>query len=177
MKKEMKNELLSLTYGCIVKQIMEDCEEESVNANKNLEQIGFNIGSRLIDEYLAKTEIPVCKSFKEVGGNVIEAFKLFFGVESKLVMKNDQEFSITFNQNPLAENVAIPKKYEGLSYSNIYCGIIRGALEAVNMRVKCYFTRDKLVDLGEKATTLKHDYEIKVELEELIKKKLKDYED
>lgn len=165
---------MSLTYGCIVRQIMEDCEEEPNSANEILKQMGTNIGNRLIDEYLAKTETGACKNFKDVGVKLISAFKMFFGIEAKLNMKNNQEFTILFNENPLAENVVVPDKYKGLAYSNLICGIIKGALDAVNMRVKVYFIRDCIGNVNQVGEP---NFEIKVELEELIKRKLKDYDD
>ncbi len=45
------------------------------------------------------------------------------------------------------------------------------------MRVKCRFTRDSNLNPDIKNDALLTNYEIKVELEELIKKKLKDYDD
>ena len=34
-------------------------------------------------------------------------------------------------ENPLAEFVELPPQYQGLNYSNLLCGVIRGALEMV----------------------------------------------
>jgi hypothetical protein len=47
-----------------------------------------------------------------------------------------------------------------LKYSNVYCGVIRGALEQVNLKVECNIVRD----------TLKGDEvnEIRVELKEVL---------
>lgn len=45
-------------------------------------------------------------------------------------------------ENPLATNVILPDEYKDLDYSNMICGMIRGSLEAVNMRVKCFFLKD-----------------------------------
>lgn len=171
----MNNELLNLTYGCIVRQIIEDCEEEENQVNKQLESLGFNMGGRMIDEFLATTQTPNCKKFEHVAEKTCEGFKIFLGVEAKIDSKSktDQSFVIQFKENPLTRHIVIPEKYKNLHYSNILCGIIRGALEAVNMRVKCSFISD------ESSSNFKQDfpYEIKVELQELIKKKLKDYED
>lgn len=58
--------------------------------------MGFNIGSRMIDEFLAHTSTPHCKKFDEVGQKVCEGFKLFFGVDAtvNLKTKSDQVFVI-----------------------------------------------------------------------------------
>ena len=154
---------------------MEDVEGDPEAANKLLEQIGFNIGNRLIDEYLAKNEGERCKSFKDISQNLAVGLKMFLGIESKLIQKNEQEFVIVFVDNPLTENVTLPAKFRGLMYSNVICGAIRGACEAINIRVKCYFVNDRLVNPGN--GTNPTQYEVKVELEEIIKKKLIDYDD
>ena len=40
----MKKEIISITYGCMVRQVIEDCEGELEIANQKLEQIGYNMG-------------------------------------------------------------------------------------------------------------------------------------
>ena len=46
-----------------------------------------------------------------------------------------KEFSLILDENPLAEFVELGPAQEGLYYSNILCGVIRGALEMVLMQV------------------------------------------
>ena len=41
------------------------------------------------------------------------------------------EFSLILDQNPLVDFVELPETHQGLLYSNIICGVIRGALEMV----------------------------------------------
>ena len=48
-------------------------------------------------------------------------------------MKDDKDAILEFSKNPLDENVKLPKQLQGLEYSNVICGIIRGSLEAVKM--------------------------------------------
>ena len=46
------------------------------------------------------------------------------------------EFSLVFDENPLADFVELPydgKAQEELWYSNILCGVLRGALEMVRL--------------------------------------------
>lgn len=40
-------------------------------------------------------------------------------------------------ENPLAEFVELPPQYQGLNYSNLLCGVIRGALEMVRAACCC----------------------------------------
>ncbi|KAG5578919.1 hypothetical protein H5410_049546 [Solanum commersonii] len=57
-------ELFTLTYGAIVRQLLTDLEEVE-EVNKQLDQMGYNIGIRLIDEFLAKSNVSRCIDFKE----------------------------------------------------------------------------------------------------------------
>ncbi|KAF7822866.1 trafficking protein particle complex subunit 3 [Senna tora] len=57
-------ELFTLTYGAIVRQLLTDLEEVD-EVNKQLDQMGYNIGIRLIDEFLAKSNVSRCIDFKE----------------------------------------------------------------------------------------------------------------
>lgn len=153
-----------------MRQAVEDCEGDPEAANKQLEQIGFNIGSRLIDEFIAKNDGEPCRSFKDVVERVALGFKMFAGVDVSLSQRSEQEFAFSFRDNPLDMHVHVPDELRGLSYSNVLCGIVRGACEAVNVRVRCHFVSDKLAPPAD-------HYEMRVELEELIRKKLVDYDD
>ena len=54
------------------------------------------------------------------------------------------EFSITMDQNPLAEFVELPDNYTSLKYSNLLAGAIRGACEMVQVEVLVWFIADHL---------------------------------
>ena len=45
-------------------------------------------------------------------------------------------FTLTFDENPLAEFVELPEEAleGGLWFSNVLCGVLRGALEMVRLR-------------------------------------------
>ena len=78
----LKSEVLSLTYGCLVRQIIEDCENDIAAANIEIEQVGYNIGYRMIDLFLARTtnmDDQPCGSFKGVMERVIQGFKFALG--------------------------------------------------------------------------------------------------
>lgn len=53
-------------------------------------------------------------------------------------------FGLMFEDNPLAEFTELPENCKALWYSNVLCGVIRGALEMVNMKVECKFVRCRL---------------------------------
>lgn len=44
--------------------------------------------------------------------------------------RND-EFSLILEQNPLTDFVELPEDHPNLLFSNIICGVVRGALEMV----------------------------------------------
>ena len=119
-----------------------------------------------------------------------EGFKIFLGVQGEVAPatptithaepvvqpgthgESSQHtcFQITLRENPLADFVILPPQYhKQLWYSNLLCGVIRGALEMVNMRVQCTFLRDTLC--GDPTT------DIRVELKEIIKERYEDDSD
>ena len=48
-------ELFTLTYGAIVRQVLHDYEDCVEDVNKKLDSMGFDIGCRLVEDFLAKT--------------------------------------------------------------------------------------------------------------------------
>jgi hypothetical protein len=59
-------ELVTLTYGTIVAQLCKDYEFNYPEVNKQLDRMGYNIGLRLIEDFLAKSSAPTCSNFREV---------------------------------------------------------------------------------------------------------------
>ena len=43
----------------------------------------------------------------------------------------NREFSLILDHNPLVDFVELPEEHRSLWYSNILCGVIKGALEMV----------------------------------------------
>ena len=67
LSNQTKNaELFALTYGALVVQLVQDYEDYA-EVNKQLEKMGYNIGTRLIEEFLAKSSLGRCTDFKDVG--------------------------------------------------------------------------------------------------------------
>ena len=59
-------ELVTLTYGTIVAQLCKDYESDYVEVNKQLDKMGYNIGLRLIEDFLAKSNtMKRCSNFRE----------------------------------------------------------------------------------------------------------------
>ena len=59
-------ELVTLTYGTIVAQLCKDYEFDYPEVNRQLDRMGYNIGLRIIEDFLAKTSVPACSNFREV---------------------------------------------------------------------------------------------------------------
>ena len=125
---------------------------------------------RLIDEFLAKAQVGQCSSFAETAEVIAKVgFKMFLGVTAEVAGASSSEFCLQLAENPLAEFVELPEQYSSLAYSNMLCGVLRGALEMVQMRVECTLTKDAL--WGDDVT------EIKVVLKEMMEEEYIDEDD
>lgn len=163
---KVNSELLSLTYGALVSQLLKDLELVD-EVNEQLEKMGYNIGIRLIEEFLAKSEISFCESFEETVEVIAKvAFKMFLGISGTVSCVNKEEniYSIVFDANPLCDFVELPKSLSSLNYSSLLCGIIKGSLEQIRIKVNCYFVKDML----------KGDdyYEIHIQLKDIMKEEI-----
>ncbi|GAX75746.1 hypothetical protein CEUSTIGMA_g3189.t1 [Chlamydomonas eustigma] len=143
---QMNSEIFTLTYGSLIRQLITDFEDLD-EVNKQLDTMGYNIGIRLVDEFLAKARMGKCSSFRETA-EVIgkQAFQMFINVQASVTnwSSDGQECSLVFTDNPLTEFVELPEEYRDLKYCNILCGVIRGALEMVSMDVECRIIQDML---------------------------------
>ncbi|KAK9269227.1 hypothetical protein L1049_000997 [Liquidambar formosana] len=139
-------ELFTLTYGAIVRQLLTDLEEVE-EVNKQLDQMGYNIGIRLVDEFLAKSNVSRCVDFKETADVIAKVgFKMFLGVTASVTNWDADGTSCSFvlEDNPLVDFVELPDTCQGLYYCNILSGVIRGALEMVSMKTEVTWVRDML---------------------------------
>mmetsp|Transcript_14510 Transcript_14510/g.20471 ORF Transcript_14510/g.20471 Transcript_14510/m.20471 type:complete len:206 (-) Transcript_14510:149-766(-) len=172
-------ELFALTYGSLVTELIRDYDSIE-EINEQLEKMGYSIGVRCVDEFLAKSEqhgmtVPTCQNLKDTAEVVAKTgFRMFLGISCDVTMAPDgNAFSLFMYENPLALFVELPKtndmptaaggatkKWEDLKYSNLYCGILRGSLEQINLRVSCEYIRDVLQ--GEEVN------EIRVTLREVL---------
>ncbi|KAG7154213.1 Trafficking protein particle complex subunit 3-like [Homarus americanus] len=128
--KKVSGELFTLTYGSLVAQLLKDYENVD-DVNRQLERMGYNIGMRLIEDFLARAN---------------PAFKLYLGVSPSIGSwsPGGDEFSVVLETNPMAEFVELPDHCLGLRYSNIMAGVIRGACEMVQLEVMAWFIADQL---------------------------------
>ncbi|WVN86183.1 uncharacterized protein L203_101344 [Cryptococcus depauperatus CBS 7841] len=169
-------ELFTLTYGALVVQLIKDYEDYG-EVNKQLEKMGYNIGTRLIEDFLARTGLQRCTTFAETAEVISKiAFRTFLAITPAVsfpptsvqqqqtsaqvaassssgaagmgggMTSGPTEFVLTFDENPLAEFAELPKDAVdgGLWFSNVLCGVIRGALEMLQVQVETRFVSDIL---------------------------------
>ncbi|XP_065648284.1 trafficking protein particle complex subunit 3 [Hydra vulgaris] len=144
--KKVSGELFTLTYGALVSQLLKDYESDD-EVNKQLEKMGYNIGVRLIEDFLARSNVGRCHDLKETADVIAKnGFKMFLGITPQVTSWNamGDEFSLIFDSNPLAEFVELPDGHSNLWYSSILAGVIKGALEMVQMEVEAAFVQDVL---------------------------------
>ena len=171
-------ELFALTYGSLVTELIRDYGESNLaEINNQLDSIGQSIGGRCIDELFAKSELsgiylPTCSNLRDTAEVLAKVgFRMFLGMNAEVAnfRTDGRGFSIFLYDNPLSLFVELPNSegideggtdWSELKYSNIYCGVIKGALEQVNMKVECDFVKDVL--RGDEVN------EIRVELKEVM---------
>ena len=120
-----------------------------INAFFVLEKRGYNIGKRLIDEFMATSGSGRCRNFEETAKVIAKVgFKMFLGITANIVPKDwnkeKDDFILQIDDNPLIPFVELPEESKELRYCNMLCGVLRGCLEMVQMRVECEIIKDKL---------------------------------
>ncbi|RLV96815.1 hypothetical protein DV515_00012404 [Chloebia gouldiae] len=140
------SELFTLTYGALVTQLCKDYENDD-DVNKQLDKMGYNIGVRLIEDFLARSNVGRCHDFRETADVIAKiAFKMYLGITPSITnwSPGGDEFSLILENNPLVDFVELPDNHSTLIYSNLLCGVLRGALEMVQMAVDVKFVQDTL---------------------------------
>mmetsp|Transcript_92808 Transcript_92808/g.206397 ORF Transcript_92808/g.206397 Transcript_92808/m.206397 type:complete len:191 (+) Transcript_92808:108-680(+) len=145
---KVNSDILALTYGSLVTQLLRDIEDVAA-VNAQLEKMGYNIGLRLVDEFLAKSDLnSACRDFQQTAEVIAKVgLRMFLGVSAEVVSWNREltACSLVLPDNPLAEYVELPPNLTNrLWYSNLLCGVVRGALEQLQLRVECRFQKDVL---------------------------------
>lgn len=130
-----------------MRQVLHDYEDCVEEANKKLDAMGHSIGCRLVEDFLAKTNVQRCGDFRDVADAVAKVgLRMFLGVSARAEGWNEDETEcrIVLESNPLADFAELPERYRNLSYCQMLCGVVRGALETVGRRCECDFAKDAL---------------------------------
>lgn len=138
-------ELFAFTYGSLVVKLIKEIENLS-EVNKMLESMGYNIGIRLIDDFLSKNDVS-CEEVSDTAEVIAKiGFKVYLGITCDVGNWSDDKksFSLILNENPMTDYVELREDYRELSYCNLICGVIRGALEMVKFKAKVDIVKDIL---------------------------------
>ena len=153
--KKLVGELFTLTYGALVSQLTRDFDSDEA-INKQLDKMGYNIGIRIVEDFMARSNMGKCQDFRETAEVLSKkAFKMYLNISPTVTnwSPGGDEFSLILDNNPLTEFVELPESHSNLNYSNILCGSIRGALEMLQMEVETSFVKDVLK--GDNVTELR----------------------
>jgi hypothetical protein len=116
------------------------CRRHDVDTvNQKLDRMGHSIGIRIVDEYLAKTGSVPAPDFAGRMQNIAKvAFRMFLNVNASVQDLNPELTSCKFvlESNPLVRFAVLPDGLSALRVSQLLCGVIRGALEVLGMRVE-----------------------------------------
>ncbi|GIQ89519.1 Bet3-like protein, partial [Kipferlia bialata] len=95
----------------------------SVDAvNDKLDEMGKNIGARVVDEYLARAEVTERPTFPQTADHLAKhAIPMFLGVTCShtAVTDDSTNYTLTFDSNPVAQWVTLPDELKGLKYSQV----------------------------------------------------------
>lgn len=141
---KVNTEVVTLTYGTLVASLCRDLTLPSSSTktdygavNAELDRMGYAIGQRLIEDFLAKSNTGHCANFRETAEVISKVgFKVFMNVTPTVTgwSQDGKSFGLVFEENPLADFVELPddgRAQEELWFSNLLCGVVRGALEMV----------------------------------------------
>lgn len=136
----------------MVAQLCRDYNHNYREVNAQLDKMGYNIGVRLVEEFLAKTGAQRCDSFRDTAEMISKVgFKMFLNIMPQVDNWSPDKltFSLVLTENPLAEFVELPltqfpKIHKELWYSQLYCGVLRGALQMVLLDTDVFFVKDAI---------------------------------
>ena len=81
-------ELVTLTYGTIVAQLCNDLDYNYVAVNSELEKMGYNIGMRLIEDFLARSGTGRCGSFRDTAEVISKVQRALARIEDPTLTKS-----------------------------------------------------------------------------------------
>ena len=88
--------------------------------------------------------MPTPETYKLMEKLICQLAQYYLGIIGTYTQTSEKEFHLKFTENPISLYVELPESLEGLCYSNIICGIMRGMLEISGFEIKCEFAKDKM---------------------------------
>ena len=142
--KNIKVELLTFMYGTLLVRLTKDIKDIN-ELNKKIELIGYDIGKRLVDDLIDDFQrVDQSDQNKLMEKLICQLAQYYLGIIGNYSQTGEKEFHLIFTENPISLYVELPESLEGLCYSNVICGIMRGMLEICGYEVKCEFVKDKI---------------------------------
>ena len=144
-RKQIKMDLITFMYGSLLVRLTKDIKDIN-ELNKKIELIGYDIGKRLVDDLIDdfQRNLDVSDQNKVMEKLICQLTQYYLGIIGKYNQTGEKEFHLTFTQNPICLYVELPESLEGLCYSNIICGILRGMMEISGFEIQCEFAKDKM---------------------------------
>ena len=92
----INSELLTFTYGSLIVRLIKDYEKPE-EINEQLEKMGYNIGIRIIDDYLAKSCISPPQTFKQAIEIIqTKAMPFYLKIKVDTIVYSSKEYGLTF---------------------------------------------------------------------------------
>ena len=144
-KKQNKVELLTFMYGSLLVRLTKDIKDIN-ELNKKIESIGYEMGKRLVDDLIDDFQrgLDVSDLNKLMEKLIIQLAQYYLGILGSFNQVSEKEYHLIFPENPISFYVELPESLDGLCYSNIICGMLRGMLEISGFDIQCEFVKDKM---------------------------------
>ena len=144
-RKQIKVDLLTFMYGSLLVRLTKDIKDIN-ELNKKIELIGYDIGKRLVDDLIDDFQrgLDVSDLNKLMEKLIIQLAQYYLGILGSFNQVSEKEYHLIFPENPISFYVELPESLDGLCYSNIICGILRGMLEISGFEIQCEFVKDKM---------------------------------
>ena len=131
-------------YGTLLVRLTKDIKDIN-ELNTKIELIGYDIGKRLVDDLIDDIQrVDHSDQNKLMEKLIFQLAQYYLGIIGNYNQTGENEFHLKFPENPISLYVELPDSLEGLCYSNIICGIMRGMLEITGFEVKCELIKDKM---------------------------------
>ena len=162
-------EFSALIYGSLVNSLLEMTEDVN-EVNAKLDEIGYRIGLRIAHEFardknLERVESPE-KLIKDV---LIKNWQYIAGKNSLAQYKviKENEFVMTFQPSIFTEYVTIPELYDGIQYTAMLPGALRGIFEIFHYEAQVTLETPQ-AQAGQAGPTQKKPTEVKIVISKII---------